>query len=72
MNEKLLEYMVIKLLFLGFFFQNQDDVTEPIGIGFATRASTKLFVLMIMFSAVDVVVVGVVTLSTILHVSYQV
>lgn len=68
-NEKLLECMVIILLFVV-SLQNQEDVAEAVGIEFSTRAYTKLFVVMIVFFAVDVVVV--VTHSTILHVSYQV
>lgn len=52
MNEKLLEYAVILLFVVS--LQNQEDVAVAVGTEFSTGVSTKLFVVMIMFSVADV------------------
>jgi len=52
-NEKILDYTVIILLFVV-SLQDKEDVAEDVSTQFSTRVSTKLLVLMIVFSEVDV------------------
>lgn len=52
MNEKLLECAVILLFVVS--LQNREDVAGAVGTEFSTGVSSKLFVVMIMFSVVVV------------------